>query len=235
MVDMKRLLTVLIVVTLTWSCAKSPMSPSPKLSVSVMVLEKSSRTPLENVDVEISFLVTSSQTSGSGSSRTQSFSSQTLVESGKTDANGAYTWSSVPDNVSSATITVAGAGDYESASRDVHMQAGDTHVDVELDRRRTYTLSGTVFEVSPDGPVPVERALISGRVCDQDYCSNLQATTDRNGHYSIPGIWAGLGASLSVFKTGYTVDDPRPFDCENCDRLVTASVDTQLDIPLVRR
>ena len=52
--------------------------------------------------------------------------------------------------MSSATITVAGAGDHESVTRAVHLHAGETHIDVELDRRRTYTLSGTVFEVTPD-------------------------------------------------------------------------------------
>jgi len=216
MVDLKRLLTVLIVVTLTWSCAKPPMSPSSGQSVSVAVVEKTSKTPRAGADVYISF----------GS----------LVESGKTDSNGVYTWSWVPDRVSSITITLVGTGEYESVVRDVpHLQAGDTRVDVEVDRRQTYTLSGTVFEATANGRVPVEGVGIEAWGCEGHIvCLDLQATTDGSGHYSIPGLWADLDTSLYVVKAGYAVGDP-PTNCEGCDRLVTASVDTQLDIPLVRR
>ena len=48
-------------------------------------------------------------------------------------------------------------------------------------------------------------------------------------------MWAGLTAGLWVFKTGYILDDPRPFDCEGCDRVITATVDTTLDLQLVRK
>lgn len=85
----------------------------------------------------------------------------------------------------------------------------------------TYTLSGYVTEATDAGNVPVEgvsvyRGVVSGW---------REATTDRNGFYSILGMFNGT-ETVVASKDGYVRNDQKG---------VTIDGDTRFDIRLVRR
>jgi hypothetical protein len=166
-----------------------------------------------------------------------------------TDANGFYQFKPVP-TISSVcgTHTVC-----SSSQIDVHVTAadytgviqriavsGETHLDVALVHRSFYTLSGVVSETSPDGSVPVAGVVIDVDTCDGGsfgcaVSQHLTTTTDRNGSYNLPGVWAGQSNGVWVFKEGHLVYGANPpSDCDGCARLITASGNTQLDLQLVR-
>lgn len=84
--------------------------------------------------------------------------------------------------------------------------------------RASYTLSGTVSEVTPTGQRPVEGVRV------EETNLHARATTDKNGFYSISGLYGG-SSSLSVTLEGYETDR----------RDVTIKGDTRLDIQLVPR
>jgi hypothetical protein len=86
----------------------------------------------------------------------------------------------------------------------------------------TYTLSGTVSEMTSDGPTPVEGARVTAVVA-LGSSRTLVATTDRNGFYGIIGTPAGAHA-ISVEKFGYVTDR----------RTATMDRDTRFDIQLFR-
>lgn len=77
-----------------------------------------------------------------------------------------------------------------------------------------------ITELTATGPVPVEgvdvyRAMTTGW---------QGATTDKNGSYSISGLFDGIGR-VAVIKAGYQTEE----------RDVSIKGDTRLDIELVRR
>ena len=82
----------------------------------------------------------------------------------------------------------------------------------------TYTLSGLAFEVTPTGPAPVEGVTLQRLNFDQ------YASTDKNGFYSMPGLYAGI-TSIWAGKDGY----------QGGSRDVTINDNTRLDIQIVRR
>ena len=81
----------------------------------------------------------------------------------------------------------------------------------------TYTLSGTVTEVTPTGAAAVEGAQV------RDDSSGHQTTTDSNGFYSLAGLSA-TSRSVSASKPGYMTTR----------NSVVLSGDTQLDLQMSR-
>lgn len=82
----------------------------------------------------------------------------------------------------------------------------------------TYTLSGVVSEATPAGPAPIEGAQV------EESNRHVAARTDRNGFFSLSGLFAG-SSSILVSKENYETDR----------RTVTINGDTRLDIQLRRR
>jgi len=168
----------------------------------------------------------------------------------RTDATGRYKLTSLPimtslppAGTSQVEVRVVATG-YAGFARLVLVK-DETRFDIELVRPGTYTLSGVITEMTPNGPAPVEGAQVYVAACDAagPYCASdtpyyawQYAVTGPNGAYSFSGLWAGQATTFSVSKAGYVVDGPRPTVwCEGCDRIVTASVDTQLDLQLIRQ
>jgi hypothetical protein len=85
----------------------------------------------------------------------------------------------------------------------------------------TFTLSGTVTEVTPTGQVPVEGAWVDRLVVD----GWRAATTDRNGVYSMSGMYDGI-STVAASKDGYQQQEVINVPIQG---------DTRFDIQLVRR
>jgi hypothetical protein len=81
----------------------------------------------------------------------------------------------------------------------------------------TYTVSGTVSEVTAAGVQPVEGAQI------EETATHQRTTTDANGVYHISGLQA-LSHSISASKSGYATTSS----------MVIISGDTHLDLRIVR-
>jgi hypothetical protein len=155
-----------------------------------------------------------------------------------TDANGFY---NIPglDAAARMTVTTRKAG-YASGETNVTI-SGDTRLDIQLVRVAIYTLSGVVTELTPTGLMALEGLRIEVLSCapDSNGCSvNIaqSAVTDKNGVYTIPGLYAGKDNVVWVSKDGnyYADDPPASTPCDGCFRVVTINGDTRLDIQLVR-
>jgi hypothetical protein len=101
-------------------------------------------------------------------------------------------------------------------------------------------LSGAVVEITPSGRIPVEGVAIYLETCSLDNCPDIKAyevKTDRRGEYRISGVFDGQLNFLWATDAVYKMADPMPLGTcpDNCDRLVTVSGDTRLDIELMRR
>jgi hypothetical protein len=83
------------------------------------------------------------------------------------------------------------------------------------DPRPTYTLSGTVFIETPEGRVPLDRVRI------EEANSHRSAMTDKDGFYSLPGLYA---ATNSVSASRWYIP--------SYTNALTISGDTRLDIEL---
>jgi Carboxypeptidase regulatory-like domain len=81
----------------------------------------------------------------------------------------------------------------------------------------TYTLSGTVTEMTSTGPVAVAGVRV------EDASAHEYAITDATGFYSVTGLRAAI-SSISASKSGYV----------SGQKTVTISSDTRLDIQLER-
>lgn len=99
------------------------------------------------------------------------------------------------------------------------------------------SLSGTVYESTPNGPIPIAGALVYCELCGEG--THTWATADANGFYTFPGnvangggIWlrAGVSTPVSVSAEGY-----RDASNRNGQRYVLIVGDTRLDFELVRR
>ena len=99
------------------------------------------------------------------------------------------------------------------------------------------SLSGTVYESTPNGPMAIAGAWLYCELCGE--ATHTVAFADANGFYNFPGdlangggIWLSAGTSIpvKVWADGY--DDP-----SNRDGLRYVSIvgDTRLDFELVRR
>lgn len=83
--------------------------------------------------------------------------------------------------------------------------------------RPTFTVSGVVSQVTPTGLAPFEGVLVN--------VGPGRATTDANGHYSIPGL-SFLSATVRVTKSGYQFDP-------NMEGVWIEGCDTRLDFKAV--
>jgi hypothetical protein len=80
----------------------------------------------------------------------------------------------------------------------------------------TFTVSGTVSELSAEAVIPVPDAMVSAS-------SGRSAVTDGQGRYSLSGLTAATG-SLSITKPGYVT----------AVRTLAMTADTQVDIRIER-
>lgn len=112
------------------------------------------------------------------------------------DASGAYRIAGLQALSSSISAMKPG---YTTTSSPV-LISGDTHLDLQIDRVPTYTLTGLVSESTAAGRVPVSGVHI---VLGEGY-PDLTAITDAGGRFSIAGIGAttwGLTASKDGYDT----------------------------------
>jgi hypothetical protein len=99
---------------------------------------------------------------------------------------------------------------------------------------QTYTLSGTVFEVTPAGRIPVEGVEVYCDSCGSPD-GHTFVHTDAEGFYSLAWTQNGI-RPLLVRKAGYAVRNPTrtfPDGTGGTDPLVNG--DTKYDFELVRR
>lgn len=99
------------------------------------------------------------------------------------------------------------------------------------------SLSGTVYESTPTGPMPIAGASVYCELCGET--THTFATTDANGFYSFPsdlanggGIWLSAGASTPVLVRADGYYDPSN---RQGQRYVLIVSDTRLDVELARR
>jgi hypothetical protein len=99
------------------------------------------------------------------------------------------------------------------------------------------SLSGTVYESTATGPVPIDGALVYCELCGE--ITHTWATADTNGFYRFPGnladgggVWLRPGVSTPIFVRADGYYDPTNRDGQ---RSVLIVGDTRLDFELVRR
>jgi hypothetical protein len=138
----------------------------------------------------------------------------TLRLSATTDQRGEY---SVSGLVAGSVSVSARRDGYETVTRTVTL-AGDTRLDLQVVRRATYALSGTVSEMTPGGLQAIAGVLV------EDYDQHLAAVTDKDGFYLISGLYAG-GRYVGFNRDGYQFQS----------NSLTISDNTRYDIQLVRR
>jgi hypothetical protein len=147
-----------------------------------------------------------------------------------TDANGFYSIPGLRAMSNSVTVTKPG---YESGTRTVTID-GDTKLDLRVDRIMTYTLSGVVYEVTPDRQVPIEGVSVYCDGCGSPD-GHTFALTDTNGFYSFAWTYNGPNP-LYVTKAGYEIVDPTGTLRDSFGRVkVTVKGNTRFDVQLVRR
>jgi len=106
-----------------------------------------------------------------------------------------------------------------------------------------YKLFGEVTEPTPAGPRPLEGVVVTAMTCSPDDgttgCALPQypvTTTDADGFYTLPGMFAGSKNTVWILKEGYrrptSLPECRDHDCYR-ERL-TITADTKLDAQLVR-
>jgi hypothetical protein len=121
---------------------------------------------------------------------------------------------------------------YEVDSRNVSISS-DTRLDIQLVSRALYTLSGMVFEGTPNGPVAVEGVSV---YCDS--CGEFGHTgvyTDERGVYGFPEVYDGV-TPLIIGKPGYVVVDPsRTFSGGLEAKNALVNGDTRFDIEIRRQ
>lgn len=145
-----------------------------------------------------------------------------------TDASGRYRLTELYDGPSMVTTTLDG---YDTDTRTVTVR-GDVILDIGIIARVAYTLSGTVFEETSTGRVPVPDVEIYCDSCGSPV-GHTFVHTDADGFYSLG--WTYNGANpLLVTKANYEIADPRLKDGFG---RVTPMVqgDTRFDVQLARR
>lgn len=217
-----RLLSVgafaLVVASCGGSQSASPISPTPlvprptfTLSGLVFAATPTGLVPVEGVVVE----------------------EANLRQRATTDANGAY---SISGLYAMSNVVTASKIGYETDSRTLTI-SGDTRLDLRVVRRATYTLSGVISELTATGRAAVEGVRVEALICHTDAygcpINSVPTTiTDRNGFYSVSGLYEGTNY-LWAIKDGY---QPGPVpNCEGSCWTVEVNSDTRFDIQLVRR
>lgn len=132
-----------------------------------------------------------------------------------TDQSGAYRVYGVHAGPTSVRVSAYAC---DPVSRDVTID-GDTRLDVQVAYRATYSLSGVVSEMTPNGLAPVEGVKV------YDSYFHAEAATDKNGFYKFEGPFGGLSDSFGFTKEDY----------QTVSRDVTINSNTQLDVQLVRK
>jgi hypothetical protein len=112
--------------------------------------------------------------------------------------------------------------------------AGDTKLEVRVKRTGPYTLSGRVFEATPEGPRPIEGVQVYCDSCGSPV-GHTFAYTDSDGFYSF--AWTNAGPNpLFVTKDGYEIVDPTGTLRDAYGRVkVTVDGDTSFDVELASR
>ena len=101
------------------------------------------------------------------------------------------------------------------------------------------TLSGTVYEMTPTGRVPIEGVTLYCELCGAD--THTWAYTDSTGVYRFTGVWVdGRPTSVHIGKDGYRdpagVPRPTPPNPSGAGwREVMVSGNTRFDVELVRQ
>jgi len=206
----------LLTFVLVCGCDNPPAAPSGPYTLSGVVTQMTSsgRVPIRGVFVE----------------------ETTIHRQAITDDNGRYKLAALPAGV--ATIQVSMLR-FETASRSATMN-GNVTIDVELQQRELFILSGFVTEETAAGLVPVAGVDVEVMVCPPQPRGSARfegAETDANGFYSIAGMCDGATV-LYGEKTGYdlqpTFDKPCGNEGEYC-RWVTMAGNTRFDFQLSRQ
>jgi Carboxypeptidase regulatory-like domain len=147
-----------------------------------------------------------------------------------TDAKGFYKITGLRAISSSVTVTKSG---YVTGLQTVTIQ-GDTQLDFQVNRIASFTLSGMVFEATPEGQMPIEGVELYCDGCGSPV-GHTSVFTDADGFYSFAWTFNGPNP-LFVTKAGYAIVDPTGTLKDAYGR-VTATVkgDTRFDIELIRR
>jgi hypothetical protein len=125
--------------------------------------------------------------------------------------------------------------------------SGDTRHDIQLIRRATFTLSGVVSEMTANGLAPIAGVEIHDWSCDPAFPGNRlptpadgcnyglshSTTTDTNGRYSVPGVYATRNLVCAT-KDGYE-GNMADSDCGGYSTSLMLDGDTRFHIQLVRR
>lgn len=128
-----------------------------------------------------------------------------------TDARGLFQYTGVPDGF---IVLQAGKTGYEQRCAVTAQLHGDAVLDVELvpvgspmltANADPPTLSGVVFETTPEGRRPVAGALV-GLGGDNDFWL-AGATTDADGRYLLCRLPVGYSTHVWASKTGYAATD----------------------------
>lgn len=152
-----------------------------------------------------------------------------------TDAEGHYSITNVPATSASTTIS-ASKSNYtpRSVTRTIN---GDTRVDLQLDRRPGFTLSGVISEMMPTGLTGISgvEIVFFSYVANDNYGEGA-VDTDEQGRYRLTGVWAGPDVYTGIWlrKDGYRIDPQLSPSCDGCFRTLTITGDTVLDIQLER-
>ena len=146
-----------------------------------------------------------------------------------TDTDGRYRLPRVAPGLRLLQVSRWG---YETESTQVTVTA-DTELDIVVVPIPTYTLSGTVFEMTPDGRVPVESVWVYCDSCGSPD-GHTEVHSDTTGAYSF--AWSADGPHrLLVRKAGFGLANPSG-NLPGYAEIITATVrgDTRFDIELVR-
>ena len=154
----------------------------------------------------------------------------TSGRSAMTNASGHFNIAGLPATTCSLSITKE---EFVPATTSVLLNS-NTQLDIQLDRKPTFTLSGVVFEATPEGNVPIEGVEVYCDSCGSPV-GHTFANTDADGFYSF--AWAANGVHpLFVTKDGYTLFDPTGRLQDRLGRIsATVNGDTRFNIQLVRR
>ena len=159
----------------------------------------------------------------------------TSYRGARTDDEGRYVIAGVLWRLATTTVSASKTG-YTTGTV-TQAISGDTRVDLQVERRPTYALSGVISEITATGLVPIEGVTVEflSWVGDDNYAYG-ETPTDAQGRYRLPGFWSGSDVYTEIWltKAGYRIDPQMNPSCDRCFRTLTITGDTVLDIQLER-